>query len=114
MFRPGGILAPPMADPTRPPRRTDGPRLKVRAVDGVHLHSLPAADTRNMLGRRARLFVAEWEIWLIDADGQEHMLEHHGTGAGALASLQRLLIQVGLLDGTGARPSVEGGVSDAA
>ncbi|MFC4903797.1 hypothetical protein [Kocuria oceani] len=108
------ILTPPITDPTRPPRRTGGPRLLVRSVDGVRLHSLPAADSRNLTGRRAQLFVAEWEIWLIDENHQEHMLEHHGTGAGALSALPRLMRQVGLIDEHGARPATEGGVSDAA
>lgn len=109
------VLTPPITDPTRAPRRTTGPRLLVRAIEGVHLHALPASDRRNLTGRRARLFVAEWEIWLIDENGQEHMLEHHGTGDGALHALPRLLRQVGLLDETGTRPAeIEGGVSDAA
>lgn len=107
-------LAPPLADPTRPPRRTGGPRLLVRSVEGVHLHVLPISDPRNCLTRRGQLFVAEWEVWLIDENGQEHMLEHHGTGGGALHALPRLMRQVGLIDEHGNRPAVEGGVSDAA
>lgn len=108
------VLTPPITDPTRPPRRNDGPRLRVRSIDG-HVITLPGADPRNLSGSRGpRLFVAEWEIWLIDEQGQEQMLEHHGTGGGALHALPRLLRQLGLINEDGTRPSAEGGVSDAA
>lgn len=101
-------------DPACRPRRADGPRLRVRSVEG-HKITLPAADARNLTGaREPLLFVAEWEIWLIDEDGREQMVEHHGTGAGALNALPRLMRQLGLLNEDGTRPSAKGGVSDAA
>jgi hypothetical protein len=102
-------LAPPIADPThgRAPRRTENPRLRIRTVRGVRLHAgLPAADSRNLTGRRAGLYVAEWEVWLLDDDGQEHRLHFHATGADALADLPVVLREVGLLNEDGTRPSV--------
>ncbi|MGX5360057.1 hypothetical protein [Kocuria sp. KH4] len=102
------VLAPPIVDPThgRAPRRTGNPRLRIRTVSGIRLAAgLPAADPRNLTGRRAGLYVAEWEVWLLDDNGQEHALGFHATGADALADLPVVLREVGLLNEDGTRPS---------
>lgn len=106
------VLTPPVVDPTR--RRTEGPRLKVRTVHGMPLFVLPASDPRNLSGQMAKLWCAEWEIWLIDENHQERIVEFVDSGDEALAALPRLLRELGLLNEDGTRPASEGGVFDAA
>lgn len=111
MYAPGGVLAPPITDPTRgrAPRRTEAPRLLVRSIDGYRIN-LPASDHRNRAGIRGpRLFIATWGVWLLDEHGREHLLEPHDTGSGALHALPRLLHEVGLLDEHAHRPAEGGG-----
>lgn len=113
-FKPGGYFHLHSADPTRPPRRTANPRLRVRSVHGLPLLVLPAADSRNLTGTPARLWCAEWEIWLIDEDGQERLVEWADSGELALDALPRLMHELGILNEDGSRPTAKGGASDAA
>lgn len=111
------ILTPPIADPTRPPRRTARPRLLVTTSEQLFLR-LPAASPENLLDRVGRRCVAEWHIHYLAEDplDDECLGAYHSPRAG-LASLDHHLHEMGLVadvvDPTVDLPA-EGGVSDAA
>lgn len=72
-------LIPPVAAPTRAPRRTEAPRLRIRALRAQHV--------QTPIG---------WMVYHVDADGHADAVRYYQHHDAALAALPGLLDEFGL------------------
>lgn len=117
VFTTGGVLAPPISDPTRRPRRTERPRLRVVHAWDARLR-LPVEAPENLAGRVAERHIGEWVVYYLAEDPlHDEKLGTYASPRHAFASLDHHLHDMGLVEDLVdpvADVPAEGGVSDAA